>query len=141
MSRDKKLRSGDVRYKKTNGNLDNAFTVWIYKRSAGPKNAIEWFCFSRGLLLWWTDAVRGKTIESRLALRLALREVNFACTGFAFSFERRKWNRGRNGLHQLGQPVAPSILFPGRCFISPFCTVISARMSYRKWRENKQHLI
>ena len=26
--------------------------------------------------------------------------------------EHRKWNRGRNGLHQLGQPVAPSILFP-----------------------------
>ena len=26
--------------------------------------------------------------------------------------EHRKWNEGRNGLHQLGQPVAPSILFP-----------------------------
>ena len=24
----------------------------------------------------------------------------------------RTWNRGRNGLHQLGQPIAPSILFP-----------------------------
>ena len=34
------------------------------------------------------------------------------CTGFAFRFEHRKWNRGHNGLHQLGQPVAPSILFP-----------------------------
>ena len=34
------------------------------------------------------------------------------CTGFAFRFEHRKWNRGCNGLHQLGQPVAPSILFP-----------------------------
>ena len=33
-------------------------------------------------------------------------------TGFAFRFEHRKWNRGRNGLHQLGQPVAPSVLFP-----------------------------
>ena len=33
-------------------------------------------------------------------------------TGFAFRFEHRKWNRGHNGLHQLGQPVAPSILFP-----------------------------
>ena len=33
-------------------------------------------------------------------------------TGFAFRFEHRKWNRGRNGLHQLGQPVGPSILFP-----------------------------
>ena len=33
-------------------------------------------------------------------------------TGFAFRFEHRKWNRGRNGLHQLGQPVTPSILFP-----------------------------
>ena len=35
-----------------------------------------------------------------------------ACTGFAFRFEHRKWNRGRNGLPQLGQPFAPSILFP-----------------------------
>ena len=26
--------------------------------------------------------------------------------------EHRKWNRGRYGLHQLGQPDAPSILFP-----------------------------
>ena len=26
-------------------------------------------------------------------------------TGFTFRFEHRKWNRGRNGLHQLGQPV------------------------------------
>ena len=34
------------------------------------------------------------------------------CTGFAFRFEPRKWNRGRNGLHQLGQPVAPSVPFP-----------------------------
>ena len=34
------------------------------------------------------------------------------CTGFAFRFEDRKWNRGYNGLHQLGQLVAPSILFP-----------------------------
>ena len=33
-------------------------------------------------------------------------------TGFAFRFERRKWNRGCNGLHQLGQPVAPSVPFP-----------------------------
>ena len=33
----------------------------------------------------------------------------YSCsTGFAFRFEHRKWNRGRNGLHQLGQPVAPS---------------------------------
>ena len=31
------------------------------------------------------------------------------CTGFAFRFEHRKWNRGRNRLHQLGQPVGPSI--------------------------------
>ena len=36
----------------------------------------------------------------------------FKSTGFAFRFEHRKWNRGRNGLHQLGQPVAPSVLFP-----------------------------
>ena len=34
------------------------------------------------------------------------------CTEFAFRIEHRKWNRGRNALHQLGQPVAPSILFP-----------------------------
>ena len=26
--------------------------------------------------------------------------------------EHRKWIRGCNGLHQLGQPVAPSVLFP-----------------------------
>ena len=24
----------------------------------------------------------------------------------------RKWNRGRRGLHQLGQTIAPSIPFP-----------------------------
>ena len=34
------------------------------------------------------------------------------CTGFAFRFEHRKWNRGRNGLLQLEQPVAPSVPFP-----------------------------
>ena len=33
-------------------------------------------------------------------------------TVFAFRFEHRKWNRGRNGLRQLGQPVAPSVPFP-----------------------------
>ena len=27
-----------------------------------------------------------------------------SCTGFAFRFEHRKWNRGRNGLHLLEQP-------------------------------------
>ena len=37
---------------------------------------------------------------------------NGKITGFAFIFEHRKWNRGHNGLHQLGQPVAPFILFP-----------------------------
>ena len=42
----------------------------------------------------------------------------------------RKWNRGRNGLHQLGQPVAPSILFPGRHFISPVCIVLDNLRSY-----------
>ena len=26
--------------------------------------------------------------------------------------DHRKWNSGRSGLHQLGQPVVPSILFP-----------------------------
>ena len=32
-------------------------------------------------------------------------------TGFALRFEHRKWNRGRNGLHQFGQPVAPLFCF------------------------------
>ena len=44
--------------------------------------------------------------------RAAVSFVQTQCTGFAFRFEHRKWNRGRIGLHQLGQPVAPSILFP-----------------------------
>ena len=44
------------------------------------------------------------------------------CTDWEYEKSSRKWNRGRNGLHQLGQPVAPSILFPGRCFISPVCS-------------------
>ena len=39
-------------------------------------------------------------------------EFRLPSTGFAFRIEHRKWNRGRNSLHQLGQPVAPSILFP-----------------------------
>ena len=30
--------------------------------------------------------------------------------------------RPGNGLHQLGQPVAPSIPFPERRFIYPVCT-------------------
>ena len=34
------------------------------------------------------------------------------CTLWIKRIEHRKWNRGHNGLHQLGQPVAPSILFP-----------------------------
>ena len=44
----------------------------------------------------------------------AQNSFRFRCihTGFAFRFEHRKWYRGRNGLHQLGQPVAPSIQFP-----------------------------
>ena len=44
------------------------------------------------------------------------------CTDWGYETSSRKWNRGHNGLHQLGQPVAPSILFPGRRFISPVCT-------------------
>ena len=44
------------------------------------------------------------------------------CTDWGYETSPRKWNRGRNGLHQLGQPVAPSIIFPGRRFISPVCT-------------------
>ena len=43
------------------------------------------------------------------------------CTEWGYETSSRKWNRGCNGLHQLGQPVAPSIQFPGRCFTSPVC--------------------
>ena len=32
-------------------------------------------------------------------------------TGFAFRFEHRKWNRGRNGLHQLGSLFGPLLYF------------------------------
>ena len=42
-------------------------------------------------------------------------------TDWGYETSSRKWNRGRNGLHQLEQPVEPSILFPGRRFISPVC--------------------
>ena len=41
------------------------------------------------------------------------------CTDWGYETSSRKWNRGSNGLHQLGQPVAPSILFPGRRVMSP----------------------
>ena len=44
------------------------------------------------------------------------------CTDWGYEMSSRTWNRGINGLHQLGQPVVPSILFPGRRFISPVCT-------------------
>ena len=46
------------------------------------------------------------------------------CTDWVRVYETssRKWNRGRNGLHQLGHPVVPSILFPGQRFISPVCS-------------------
>ena len=40
------------------------------------------------------------------------RMLLFPTTLWIKRIEHRKWNRGRNGLHQLGQPVAPSILFP-----------------------------
>ena len=43
------------------------------------------------------------------------------CTEWGYETSSRKWNRGHNGLHQLGQPVAPSIPFPRRRFISPVC--------------------
>ena len=33
-------------------------------------------------------------------------------TGFAFRFEHRKWNRGRNRLPKLVQTIAPSVPFP-----------------------------
>ena len=32
-------------------------------------------------------------------------------TDWGYEMSSRKWNRGRNGLHQVGQPVAPFILF------------------------------
>ena len=41
-----------------------------------------------------------------------LRYILFNSTLWIKRIEHRKWNRRRNGLHQLGQPVAPSILFP-----------------------------
>ena len=56
-----------------------------------------------------------------------LLHLNCVCSDLMYSTDWgcetsfRKWNRGCNGLHQLGQPVAPSILFPGRRFISPVC--------------------
>ena len=51
-------------------------------------------------------------------------EHTFLCfpTDWGYETSSRKWNIGRNGLHQLGLPVATSILFPGRRFISPVCT-------------------
>ena len=52
------------------------------------------------------------TIFLSLTLKVGGFTLRFCCTGFAFRFEHRKWNRGRNFLHQLGQPVAPSVLFP-----------------------------
>ena len=56
-----------------------------------------------------------------------LLHLNCVCSDLMYSTDWgcetsfRKWNRGCNGLHQLGQPVAPSIIFPGRRFISPVC--------------------
>ena len=38
--------------------------------------------------------------------------VLFSSTVWIKRIERRKWNRGRNGLHQLGQPIVPSVLLP-----------------------------
>ena len=52
----------------------------------------------------------------------------------------RKWNRGRNGLHQLGQPVAPSILFPGRRFISPVCTSTRKMVISSSYELSKLHV-
>ena len=53
--------------------------------------------------------------------------------------EHRKWNRGRNGLHQLGQPVAPSILFPGFNPPYPQGRSFNAKLptcKTRKWPNN-----
>ena len=35
-----------------------------------------------------------------------------SCTGFAFRFEHRKWNRVRNRLPKLVQTIGPSVPFP-----------------------------
>ena len=54
-------------------------------------------------------------------------------TGFTFRFEHRKWNRGRNGLHQLGQPVVPSVLFPAFKYEGePGTHFLFESMRYRK---------
>ena len=63
---------------------------------------------------------------------------NGKITGFAFIFEHRKWNRGHNGLHQLGQPVAPSILFPVFKSEGKPGTVHVDSLPHRKWKETKQ---
>ena len=76
------------------------------------------------LQLWFqTDGKEGNAafLANKELMNRAERTVNLksqkikillSFNGFAFRFEHRKWNRGRNGLQQLGQPVAPSILFP-----------------------------
>ena len=61
-----------------------------------------------------------------------------------------KWNRGRNGLHQLGQPVASSILFPvfkseGEPGTGPFSFVLtpillSDRMTVLTYAEMSQKM-
>ena len=56
-------------------------------------------------------APRGQKEAGAGSTQPSLRLFLHVCTGFAFRFEHRKRNRGRNGLHQLGQPVAPSVLF------------------------------
>ena len=38
--------------------------------------------------------------------------VNQILTGFAFRFEDRKWNRGRNRLPKQVQTIVPSVPFP-----------------------------
>ena len=43
--------------------------------------------------------------------------IPYSYTGFAFRIEHRKWNRGRNGLHQLGQPSLLRPLFYFLCSI------------------------
>ena len=55
---------------------------------------------------------RSISIFSMASLKQHTEFFNSLCTLWIKRIEQRKWNRGRNGLHQLGQPVAQSILFP-----------------------------
>ena len=66
------------------------------------------------------------TVESKLFSIYRVVQLNFTLEievlNMLFDIQTGDMiRRPGNGLHQLGQPVAPSILFPGRHFISPVC--------------------